>query len=136
MHVMIPVVTLIDVSKPIHSVGMTPNDPKLTFLTWAPLSPVQARINLGIMAVQLTPGMIPVVTLVMSSDVLVSDHVTLSLESLHCQKDNVLDFFQCQVLDMAIETLQASIPNTPKPFKKILEKKILKKFQLEFDPIC
>ena len=118
MHVMIPVVTPNDVSKPFHSVGMTPNDPELTFLAWVPLFPVQARINLGIVAVRLTLGMTPVVTRLMSSDVLVSDHVTLFLESLHCQIDNVLDFFQFQVLDMAIETWPASIPNTPKPMKK------------------
>ena len=130
MRVMIPAATPNDVSKPFHSTGMTPNDPRLAYLTRAPLSPVQARINLEKVVVRLAPGMTPVVTLVMSSGVLVSDHVTLHLllESLRCQIDNVLNFFQCQVLDMAIETWPVSIPNTPKP-KKFLEKKL--KFQLK-----
>ena len=124
MHVMIPVLTPNDVSKPFHSVGMTPNDPKLTFLARAPLSLCQARINLGIEAVQLTPRMTPVVTLTMGSDVLVSNHVTQYLLqiSLQCQRDTVLNSFQGQVLDKAIETWPVSIPNTPKPRKKFRNK--------------
>jgi len=117
MHVMIRALTLNDVSKPFHSVGMTPNDPKLTFLARVSLSLCQARINLGIEVVQLTPMMTPT----MSSDVLVSSHVTpyLLQISLQCQRDTVLNSFQGQVLDKAIETWPVSIPNTPKPRKKI-----------------
>ena len=120
MHVMIPALTPNDVSKPFHSVGMTPNDPKLTFLARVPLSLCQARINLGIKVVQLTPMMTPVVIPTMSSDVLVSNHVTQYLLqiSLQCQRDTVLNSFQGQVLDKAIETWPVSIPNTPKPRRK------------------
>ena len=123
MHVMIPALTPNDVSKPFHSVGMTPNDPTLTFLARVPLSLCQARINSGIEVVQLTPMMTPVVTPTMSSDVLVSNHVTQYLLqiSLLCQRDTVLNSFQGQVLDKAIGTWPVSIPNTPKPRKKNLE---------------
>ena len=119
---MIPALTPNDVSKPFHSVGMTPNDPKLTFLAWVPLPLCQARINSGIEAVQLTPMMIPVVTPTMSSDVLVSNHVTLYLLqiSLPCQRDTVLNSFQGRVLDKAIETSPVSIPNTPKPRQSVI----------------
>ena len=123
MHVMIPVLTPNDVSKPFHSVGMTPNDPKLTFLARVSLSLCQARINLGIEVVQLTPMMTLVVIPTMSSDVLVSDHVTLYLlqTSLQCQRDIVLNSFRGRVLDKAIETWLVSIPNIPRPEKVLFD---------------